>query len=390
MASSDNFFGDASRLAGNARDPREAVIARELENVREPALAAALETFALLKLLPRAFADSQRRELRRVQASDEDGKDSPRVQSLLQSIEQADTLRGTSEVGLARVERMLSLQDSDAQLVHGFVSDSQLRPLSKLRVQLQLDNDKPRSASTGEDGYFRIELGERTSKPDAGRLAAMLARGRAKVDAKNAQANAAAAAAAAASDGPAGRLAIFAANGTLLYADPDALALDAGHVYREYVISGEPADRDAPPPKGSRGAAEQRAAGAQTANQAKAAAATSRGSGATGPATPPAPTGEAKPAAAAGTKSTAASPSAAAADDANAKAARSHATSAASASSAATGATPGAGTATKKSATATTPKATASAAKPSPRSSGRPDPSKPAARRKAGPKSGKR
>jgi hypothetical protein len=250
MVSSDNFFGDAARVAGNGRDPRDAVIARELESARAPALAAALEAFALLKLLPRAFADSQRRELQRVQASDDNGKDSPRVQRLLHSIEQAETLRGTSELGLARVERMLSLQGTDARLLHGFVSDSQLRPLSKLRVQLQLDNDKPRSASTGEDGYFRIELGDRKSKADVGSLAALLARGTAgaKVDAKNAQVNAAAAAAPT-PGGSAGKLSIHDANGTLLYADPDAIALDAGTVYREYLISGEAAnDGDPPPP----------------------------------------------------------------------------------------------------------------------------------------------
>lgn len=268
MVSSDNFFGDAARVAGKGRDPRDAVIARELESAREPALAAALEAFALLKLLPRAFADSQRRELQRVRASDDNGKDSPRVQSLLQSIEQAETLRGTSELGLARVERMLSLQDTDAQLVHGFVSDSQLRPLPRLRVQLQLDNDKPRSASTGEDGYFRIELGDRKSRADVGSLAALFARGAAgaKIDAKNAQVNAAAAAAAAATtDGPAGKLSIHDANGTLLYADPDAIALDAGTVYREYLISGEPADDGDPPPP-PRG----RAATGTTANDTKA------------------------------------------------------------------------------------------------------------------------
>jgi len=262
---SDNFFGSAS--AASSRDPRDAVFARELDAVAEPVIEAALAAFEVLKLLPRAFVDSQQRELKRVEESESEDKESARVQRLRESIAQAQVLGETSELGLARVERGLALREDTAQLVHGFVSDAQLRPLAKLRVVLEDGKDKPRTASTDADGYFRIVIGDRGPTLDVARLAAQLARGTAaKTDAKNAGVKAAAAAATAATGtdpnaGPTARLTIFDANGTLLHTDADDIALDAGNVYREYVISADPADGNTPPkdrqttPPGDKGTA---------------------------------------------------------------------------------------------------------------------------------------
>lgn len=263
---SDNFFGSAS--AASSRDPRDAVFARELDAVAEPVIEAALAAFEVLKLLPRAFVDSQQRELKRVEESESEDKESARVQRLRESIAQAQVLGETSELGLARVERGLALREDPAQLVHGFVSDAQLRPLAKLRVVLEDGKDKPRTASTDADGYFRIVIGDRGPTLDVARLAAQLARGTAtKTDAKNAGVKAAAAATATAptgtdpNAGPSARLTIFDPNGTLLHTDVDAIALDAGNVYREYVISADPADGNTPPkdrqttPPGDKGTA---------------------------------------------------------------------------------------------------------------------------------------
>ena len=54
---------------GARRDPRERLIGTEREAILEPALAAALGALSVLRLLPDAFAQAQRRELERVRVA---------------------------------------------------------------------------------------------------------------------------------------------------------------------------------------------------------------------------------------------------------------------------------------------------------------------------------
>lgn len=241
---SNNAF---ERDAFSKRDPRDERIRAQVEAVKPAAIDAATQALAVLALLPDAFIRSQKRELARVMRTDKDEK-SPRVAALKQSIEQAGTLAETSQRGLARVARLSTEPDQDTPVFQGFVSDAELRPMAGVRVQVsdsQTTDGKPSSAVTAGDGYFCIPLsGDRNTRgtATAGGLAEALNRAfatPAKVDAKNAKVKAEAAAAAAATPQQrTGRVEIFDAGGKLLHEDPLPLPLDAGGLYREYMIGG--------------------------------------------------------------------------------------------------------------------------------------------------------
>src|SRR5687768_3883027 len=125
----------------------------------------ALEMAKLLRLLPDAFAASQRSELDRIKQSDE--KNDPRVAALEASIEQADDLRKVVRFAEIRTQRSLIAFVNRNEIFHGFVSDSHLNPLKGLTVQVSAGKAgaaKNLSATTDTDGYFSIALGK-TSSP---------------------------------------------------------------------------------------------------------------------------------------------------------------------------------------------------------------------------------
>lgn len=222
-----------------------------LDAARQPAMDTAQGLLELMRILPDAFAASQQRELARLlRTSDEN---SPRVAALKASIEQAETLRTTANLGGARVERALAALTGSQHLFHGFVSDDELTPRQGLTVRVTADRgsaSRPLAATTDDAGYFRIDLGPRSGNAaDAAtparpvKLSARMEQLMASLERRDGAPSAAAEQPAAGdgqpaapADGIAGRVEIFDAAGTLLQVDPTPILLD-GTAYREYVIA---------------------------------------------------------------------------------------------------------------------------------------------------------
>lgn len=238
------------------RDPREQIADEQIRATLPLALETAGDVLGVLALLPQAFARAQRDELARLERSDRDPKQSPRIDGLRASIARADTLRTTSTHGEARFARFVAALDETSQILHGFVSDRALQPLAAHRVEVSIEDPtgkKPQTlaATTAEDGYFRIVLREKGIADASTRDRVSAALGRmmgAKVDAKNATFKAAAAAEAAANS-RLGRICVKSARGEVLYEDPVVVELDTGDVYREYVVGATGKDTVPPPPR---------------------------------------------------------------------------------------------------------------------------------------------
>lgn len=221
------------------RDPRERMIGADREALREPALAAALGALSVLRLLPEAFAQAQRRELERVRRSDPDGKQSPRIEALQAAIVRADALRETGHAGDTRLERLLKTADDERALFHGFVSDAELRPIARARVQLIDASGKSSTqlrAETDADGYFRIVLADSdplSGSSGSGSLFGKRA-ARQKTDPKNAKVDVQENPDATAEEASA-QVEIFVGS-TLVHHDPMPVPLAEGSVYREYAV----------------------------------------------------------------------------------------------------------------------------------------------------------
>lgn len=225
-----------------------------IDAARRTAFTAAIDTFKLLADLPGAYLRSQKREMKRLQriASDDD----PRIRVMHESIRQARTLHTTAQLGQRRVERLLvALADSEA-LVHGFVSDGQLKPAAGLTIRLSLkEGGSHRSFQerTDEAGYFRFRLGTDSrpykpgSQPTESKMSASIAEALARVNAKSAAGASARAATAPGAQLALARLEIFDAADKSLHVDPQPMQIDAGSVYREYVlVDGRSVDNDDP------------------------------------------------------------------------------------------------------------------------------------------------
>jgi hypothetical protein len=246
------FFADKTSADGLRKELTDGPMAA----ARQDAVSSALELFSVLSALPGAFMDSQERELARLERA---GKEpSPRIDALKASIEQARELRGTADLGQARIARALVAAASPDDLVHGFVSDASLAPMPGLTVRLTARSDKDSdgkslSTTTDQDGYFSIGLGasrNRDGKPTSAtpiKLSERMADLLASVNAKT-KADTAGATTTAAADTGSQRLAridVLDAAGALLHRDPIPLVLNEGSAYREYVIvDGEPVKGD--------------------------------------------------------------------------------------------------------------------------------------------------
>jgi len=204
-----------------------------LEGAQQSVLGSAADLAALLSVLPDAFAASQRRELSRILKSGNDRD--PRVAALQASIEQADVLHATAGRGQARVQRALVALAGGSAVFHGFVSDGDLAPLEGLTVRLtdpKTAGGKTLTAKTEADGHFSIDLGLNNSasrgsgaKPVAQRIADLFAV-RSEDPTAAPPGNA---------EVGVGQVEIL-RNETLLSSDPTPVVLNAGSVYREYVI----------------------------------------------------------------------------------------------------------------------------------------------------------
>jgi pyruvate/2-oxoglutarate dehydrogenase complex dihydrolipoamide acyltransferase (E2) component len=211
-----------------------------LDAARQPAIDTALGLLDYKQVLPDAFLASQRRELARLRRYGDD-KD-PRVIALQASIERTGTLLDTAEAGRVRIDRVLDVVADDVDVFHGFVSDEELGPREGLVVRVSADKGSAsRTAKTGADGYFRIELEQRKThaEDDAKASKVNLSERMEELLARSARDTAAAPADATGTRSAyraIGRVEILDAKGNLLYQDPAPLPLQGGTVYREYLV----------------------------------------------------------------------------------------------------------------------------------------------------------
>jgi hypothetical protein len=234
-----NFFANA----GSGDAIRRQLSDGPLTAASQASFRHSAEALDLLSALPMASAAAQRRELVRLRRGGDDG----RAEMLETSIQHTLALHESAGLGMARARRTLSAISDGKGLVHGFVSDADLRPLRGIVVTLTMTREgvgaAPLSVTTDADGYFAL----RTRRP---RSTASSAQGSASLSAQieellyrtDAGANRAAAAGAAETSGEPlliAELTLFDPTGALLHRDPSPMVIDNGTAYREYVIGSE-------------------------------------------------------------------------------------------------------------------------------------------------------
>jgi hypothetical protein len=219
----------------SAEEIKRTFIEAPFQASQQPALDSILQLGNLLSTIPRAFVLSQRRELDRVIKTGKE--DDPRVQSLKASIGLTEHLGTTAQRGEARTQRaLLALADRE-YLFHGFVSDSEFVPLPGLTVVLLTDEKtheaRPLTATTDDDGYFRIPLGPKSGRTNpfeslTGMFSTFGERSGAQPSASKGEAQAE-----------------ILKDGRVIYRDTAVVPLGQGSVYREYVIPIESRSFDA-------------------------------------------------------------------------------------------------------------------------------------------------
>jgi hypothetical protein len=223
---------------------RSEFIDKPLEAAKQAVLGSGLELFNLMSALPDAFIASQRRELERVKASGKDNDD--RVVLLEASIAQATELRTTVQLGETRVGRALSSVGDSEIAFHGFVSNTEFEPVGGLTVRLSgregEGGKRGLTATTDDDGYFRIPLGSKRDSGKEWRTRVGQINFAEKINILSEQ-QAAAADASSANDTSAATKAraqveILDGNKSV-YQDPVGVPIDEGSVYREYAVAVE-------------------------------------------------------------------------------------------------------------------------------------------------------
>lgn len=222
-----SFLGGDQSAAKIRRD----YIEKPLAAAKLSIMGTGLELFNFMSVLPDAFIASQEKELERVKASSD--KNDARVASLEASIQQATMLRTTIQRGEARVSRALGSFGDRDNAFHGFVSNGDLEPIKGLTVRLNSRETGKRglTATTDEDGYFRIPLGAKSESEKVGEISftqklEMFERRAATTSIKPESA--------ASTDGAQAEIL---QGESLLYTDPSSVPTSEGSVYREYVLT---------------------------------------------------------------------------------------------------------------------------------------------------------
>lgn len=215
---------------------------------QQPAIDIGLEVLTFMAALPGAFVASEERELNRLSRVTEASND-PRMERLKVSIARAMELRAASRQGKVRIDRALVSLSGESNVFHGFVSDGTLAPQKGLTVRITVSRDGAKettvsSTVTNADGYFSISLDRESGRrrreqtPDSNvkgseRMAERPARANVKSDAGKM-----AASAAAPGDGDEilAQVDILDAKTNVIHEDPAPIVVNAGTVYREYVI----------------------------------------------------------------------------------------------------------------------------------------------------------
>jgi len=236
------FFADTK----SAESVRRHLLEASLDAIGPSLLAAGLEVGQLLSVLPGAFLESQKRELNRLKASgvENDG----RVALLESSIEDAQGLQTLMRSGQARAQRVMGAATTGEDVFHGFVSDSDFAPVAGVTVRLrniQTERAKP-SATTDENGYFSIPLGTKRD-PASGGASSLTFSQRLKrmfeapsVPPKPAPTPATQGEKQGAKENRFTAQVEIVRKKQVIHEDPILVLLDAGTVYREYVVSEEP------------------------------------------------------------------------------------------------------------------------------------------------------
>ena len=225
-------------FTNSAESARRQLIEAPLETAPHAALGSVLEVASLLSALPKAFAESQVSELKRLKEGAEEND--LRVAYLQASIEQANGWRRMAGLGQARVQRGVAAFGGKEDIFHGFVSDLDLTPLKGLTVRLvsaKGTRTKALTAVTEADGYFKMSLG--TKRKQEGKRAAGLS------DRINEFMSNLASGPPVYTDADeqleTGEIEIL-KKGKVIYRDPVQIARNQGSAYREYaIVDQEPA-----------------------------------------------------------------------------------------------------------------------------------------------------
>lgn len=231
-----------SGVFGSARTPedvRRRFIEAPLDASVPAALESVLEMANVLTLLPEVFIASQNKELERLRTSV--GPNDPRFAALRVSIEQAEELGDTAEKAQARIQRVSMATAAGQKVFHGFVSAPDLSPLAGVSVRLteRATGGAKAGATTDKDGYFSLPLepvnydtsrtktrnvsvSQRINKLfETRRLDTLDTAATATTDEQQQTRES--------------TVQIFRKN-KLIHEDPIPLQLDAGSIYREYIV----------------------------------------------------------------------------------------------------------------------------------------------------------
>jgi len=228
-------------LAGEptAEAIRKQFLDAPLAAARQPAINLGLEVLAFMAALPDAFVASEERELNRLSRTAEAGND-PRVERLKVSIARATELRTTSQQGKARIDRALVALSGESNVFHGFVSDNTFAPQKGLTVRLIAARDGAKgetlaSTTTNTDGYFSMPFDRESDKKRKGQSPEPNVKSSERMAEKLSRRTASAATAGDGNEVLA-RVEILDAKAVVIHEDPVPIVVNAGTVYREYVI----------------------------------------------------------------------------------------------------------------------------------------------------------
>ena len=208
---------------------------------RQPAMNVGLEVLAFMVALPDAFVASEERELSRLSRGTARDND-PRVERLKASIARAMELRTTSQQGKARIDRMIVSLSGESHIFHGFVSDHTFVPQQGLTVRLSAARDGAKdetlaSTTTNTDGYFSIPLERESGKNRKGQPREQNVKSSERMAEKLSRKAAASAATAGDGNEVLARVEILDAKAVVIHEDAIPLVVNAGTVYREYLVN---------------------------------------------------------------------------------------------------------------------------------------------------------
>jgi hypothetical protein len=235
-----------SGVFGSARTPEEVrrrFIEAPLDASVPAALEAVLEMASVLTRLPEVFIASQNQELERLRSSV--GSNDPRFDALQASIEHAEELKATADKAQVRIQRVAGATAAGQKVFHGFVSAPDLTPLAGVSVRLteQAGGGAKGGATTDEEGYFSLPLERANYTATTGaktrdfslsqRVNKLFETRRLDTLDRTEDANADSEKDATTREST---VQIFRKN-KLIYDDPIPVELDAGSIYREYIVN---------------------------------------------------------------------------------------------------------------------------------------------------------